>query len=333
MSPARRSEIIKAIAAEVGFELCGLAQVGPIKHREYVKEWLCRGLHGSMEYLQRNHQFRLDPSGLLANAKSMVCVALNYRPNPCDEHSLTQAESNDPNVCAKGRVARYAWGEDYHVVVREKLRVMVDQMRGEMEEPFEVRICVDTAPIVEREIATSAGLGWIGKNTLVLDSKLGSYFFLGEILTTLDLAPDEPVADHCGSCTACLDACPTKAFPKPYEMDASRCISYLTIEHRGDISKPFQEMMGDWIFGCDVCQEVCPFNREAAPTREAKFSLIAPKGVPTVTDVARWDDEEYRRAVEGRALDRATLPMWKRNARIAAENFKRDSHPDTRSES
>ena len=174
----------------------------------------------------------------------------------------------------------YAWGDDYHEVIRSKLGALVERMRTELVEPFEARVCVDTAPILERELAAAAGIGWIGKNTLVLHHELGSYFFLGAIVTTLDLAPDEPLPDHCGTCTACLDACPTQAFPKPYEMDASRCISYLTIEHRGDISKPFQKMMGDWVFGCDVCQEVCPYNRSAPTTREPRIAKAGASTCP-----------------------------------------------------
>ena len=214
----------------------------------------------------------------------------------------------------------YAWGDDYHDVVKRKLFALADRMRLDLTEPFEAKACVDTAPLLEREAAAAAGIGWIGKNTMVLDHRLGSYFFLGALVTTLELAVDEPVADHCGSCTACLDACPTDAFPAPYEMDASRCISYLTIEHRGDISKAFQEMMGDWIFGCDVCQEVCPFNRDAPETREPRFAIRSPAPDPKLEDVLGWSLDDYRRQLRGSAVKRAKLDMLKRNAKIAREN-------------
>lgn len=217
----------------------------------------------------------------------------------------------------------YAWGNDYHEVMRSKLAELTDRLRAELTEPFEARICVDTAPILERELAAAAGIGWIGKNTLVLHHEIGSYFFLGAVVTTLDLAPDEPLPDHCGTCTACLDACPTQAFPKPYEMDASRCISYLTIEHRGDISKPFQKMMGDWVFGCDICQEVCPYNHEAPTTREPRFAIRPPGPQLALDDVLGWSVDDYREQLHGSAMTRAKLDMLQRNARIALNNVKR----------
>ncbi len=265
-----------------------------------------------MDYLHRHFKIRADPSLILENAKSVVVVGLSY-------HQAHPAQRID-NTAAHGRVAMYAWGDDYHDVIRAKLRTMVERLKPEFAEPFEARICVDTAPILERELASAAGIGWIGKNTLVLHQEIGSYFFLGAIVTTLDIAPDEPVPDHCGTCTACLDACPTKAFPKPYEMDASRCISYLTIEHRGDISRPFQEMMGDWIFGCDVCQEVCPYNRDAPETREPRFAVRPPGPRPALDELLGWSIDDYQETLHGSAITRAKLDILQRNARIARDN-------------
>ena len=221
---------------------------------------------------------------------------------------------------ARGRIAMYAWGEDYHDVLRDKLREMEKKLRAQVIEPFECRICVDTAPIIERELAAAAGIGWIAKNTLVIDPELGSYFFLGVMLTTLDIVADKPMADHCGTCTACLEACPTQAFTAPYELNASRCISYLTIEHRGDISKPFQEMMGDWVFGCDVCQDVCPHNRKAPDTREPRFAARDPAPAPPLQELLAWNENEYREKLRGSAMSRAKLDMLQRNARIARAN-------------
>jgi epoxyqueuosine reductase len=175
-------------------------------------------------------------------------------------------------------------------------------------------------PIVERELAAAAGVGWIGKNTLVMHSELGSYIFLGVLLTTLNIASDEPIADHCGTCTACLDACPTQAFIAPYRMDASRCISYLTIEHRGAISRPFQEMMGDWIFGCDVCQDVCPHNRKAPVTREPRLAVRQPAPMVELDRLLVWGDAEYKASVGDSAMSRARLEMLQRNAEIARSN-------------
>ncbi len=219
-----------------------------------------------------------------------------------------------------GRVAMYAWGEDYHRVMRRKLETLVERIRVEIPVSFDARICVDTTPVVERELAASAGIGWIGKNTLVLNPSVGSYFFLGIVLTTLELEADAAMPDHCGTCTACLDACPTKAFPAPYEMDASRCISYLTIEHRGEIPASVHPAIGDWVFGCDVCQEVCPHNRDAPETREPAF---APRrNIPELRldDVLSWSPTDYARELQGSAMKRAKREMLQRNARIVLEN-------------
>jgi epoxyqueuosine reductase len=194
---------------------------------------------------------------------------------------------------------------------------MVDRLRAKLTEPFRYKVCVDTAPLLEREVAAAAGIGWIGKNTMVLHPKLGSYFFLGAIVTTLRLEVDERVPDHCGTCTACLEACPTGAFPAPYQMDASRCISYLTIEHRGPIPADLAEKIGDWIFGCDVCQEVCPHNRHASVTREPRFAVRPPGPTPLLDDIVAWTTKDYRAQLRDSAMKRASLEMLQRNARIA----------------
>ena len=307
-----KSRLIRELVASIGFERCGVARAAPIGRSAYLADWLKNGRAGSMDYLQRHFNMRADPSAILEGAQSVVVVALSYRQPAAP---LIEGEAG-----ARGRVAMYAWGDDYHDVIQSKLAELVSRMRAKIEEPFEVRVCVDTAPILERELAAAAGIGWIGKNTLVLHHEIGSYFFLGAVVTTLELAPDEPLPDHCGTCTACLDACPTQAFPEPYEMDASRCISYLTIEHRGDISKPFQKMMGDWVFGCDICQEVCPYNQDAPTTREPRFAIRPPGPQPALDDVLGWSADDYREQLHGSAMTRAKLDMLQRNARIAKEN-------------
>jgi epoxyqueuosine reductase len=220
---------------------------------------------------------------------------------------------------ARGRVAMYAWGEDYHDVIRDRLRMLVERLRHELTEPFDSRVCVDTVPIIERELAAAAGIGWIGKNTLVLNEEQGSYFFLGAVVTTLELAHDEAVVDHCGTCRACLDACPTNAFPAPYELDASKCISYLTIEHRGEIDEAFHDSMDGWVFGCDVCQDVCPHNRRAPATTESRFAARASVASPLLSDLMAWTEDDYDRALRDSAMKRAKLDMLKRNARIAMD--------------
>ncbi len=297
----------------------GVARAEPIARAEAYREWLARGRAGSMDYMHRHAEMRVDPRKLLPGAKSIIVVADSYRQPRDLEARNDEAPSNEP----RGRVARYAWGRDYHRVLKKKLHRLADALHEATEKPIETRVCVDTAPMIEREVAARAGIGWIGKNTLVLHPDLGSYFFLGEILTTLELAPSPPVTDHCGSCTQCLDACPTGAFPAPYEMDASRCISYLTIEHRHDIDPELQAQMGDWVFGCDICQEVCPFNRKPPVTPEeaylpsSRFPL-APK--PTIETLLQLDEDTYDRALRGSAMRRATRDMLIRNAEIAAKN-------------
>ena len=311
MDPHLRSKFIKKVAAEVGFDRCGIAKAEPIGRAAYFRSWLESGRSGSMEYLHKHFNLRTDPTALLEGARSVVVVAMLY-------HKRAPA-SPAVDAGSRGRVARYAWGSDYHRIVKDKLFQMADQIRAELGTGFEIKACVDTAPLLERELAAAAGVGWIGKNTMVLDDRLGSYFFLGALVTTLELAADQPVLDRCGSCTACLDACPTEAFPAPYEMDAARCISYLTIEHRGDITRAFQEKMGGWVFGCDICQEVCPFNRKAPETKEPGLAIRSPGPTVALDEILDWSVEDYRRELKGSAMKRAKLDMLKRNARIAKQ--------------
>ena len=265
-----------------------------------------------MGYLQQHFNKRVDTRVLFEGASSVVVVALSY-------HRRDEPHGQ-PAPAGKGRVAMYAWGEDYHTVLKDKLHALADRLHEQIPESFETKVCVDTVPLVEREVAAAAGVGWIGKNTMSLHPALGSYFFLGEIITTLELQPDEPMADHCGTCTACLDACPTQAFPKPYEMDASRCISYLTIEHRGEISDALQNQMGDWVFGCDVCQQVCPHNHAAPETREPRFEVRPPSPRPDLGEIIHWKTDDYRSNLRGSAIKRAKLNMLQRNAEIVLAN-------------
>ena len=310
MTPAETTQHIKRIAAALGFDRCGITRAEPIEREEYVRRWLASGRAGTMDYLHRYLDQRLDSAKLVDGARSVIVVALSYK----------QDVPDPPADGPRGRVAMYAWGDDYHKVVKKKLFSLADQLRDVIDEPFDSKACVDTAPLLEREVAAAAGIGWIGKNTLVLNETQGSYFFLGALVTTLDLVADAPGVDHCGTCTACLDACPTDAFPAPYEMDASRCISYLTIEHRGTIDEKFHEPMGDWIFGCDVCQEVCPHNRSAPSTREPRFTIREPGPRPKLDEILRWTDADYAEKLRGSAIKRAKIDMLKRNALIASSN-------------
>ncbi|UCC31593.1 MAG: tRNA epoxyqueuosine(34) reductase QueG [Phycisphaerales bacterium] len=306
---------LKDLALSLGFDRCRIVRADPIGRTQYVRAWLESGRAGTMEYLHRNFKARTNPRELLRGAKSVIVVALQYyrqRPPIPDDR-------RDP----RGRVAMYAWGDDYHDIIKAKLRKIDDYMRSKSAEPFDAKACVDTGALMERELAAAAGIGWIGKNTMVLHHQLGSYFFLGALVTTLDLVPDQPVADRCGTCTACLEACPTEAFPAPHQMDASRCISYLTIEHRHDIPESLKPKMGDWIFGCDVCQEVCPYNHHAPTTREPRFKIRPPGPQPKLEDILGWSMDDCRTLLRGSALRRATLQMLKRNALIAKANADR----------
>ncbi|MCP4251111.1 MAG: tRNA epoxyqueuosine(34) reductase QueG [bacterium] len=308
MSPADKRAVIGQIAAEVGFDRLGVARAGTVPRADYLRDWVAHGRGGRMDYLARNLDVRTDPRRLLDDARSVIVVALNYE----------QPTPSRPDDQPRGQVAKYAWGDDYHQVVRDRLRLMIARMRSRLDEPFATRACVDTAPILEREWAAAAGLGWIGKNTMVLNDRIGSYFFLAEIVTTLDLEPDDPLPDHCGSCTRCLEACPTDALTGPYEMDARRCISYLTIELRDEIPPEYHRDMGEWIFGCDICQQVCPFNRDAPAT--GAFAIHAPTPFPSLADILAWDEADYARHLRGSALKRARLTMLKRNATVALAN-------------
>jgi len=316
VTPGEWSSRIKSLARGVGFDRAGVARAEAIGRRAYLRAWLDAGRAGSMAYLHRYFEQRTDPRALLPGARSVIVVALSYhQPNV----ETSGSEPRAPGDAPRGRIARYAWGLDYHRVMRKKLHHVADALRQEAGDrgiaDVRTRVCVDTAPLIEREFAAAAGVGWIGKNTLVLHPDLGSYFFLGAIVTTLEIAPDPPAVDHCGACTRCLDACPTSAFPAAYQMDASRCTSYLTIEHRGEIPSGFDGVTGDWLFGCDVCQEVCPHNRDAAANREPDFAVRPPAPCVDLRDLLAWTEADYQRNLAGSAMKRATLDMLKRNAR------------------
>jgi epoxyqueuosine reductase len=264
-------------ASELGFVLSGVVRAEKFPELARQEEWLACGYGGEMKYL--NDPRRSDPPQVMPGVRSVIVCALNYNTElPRTAEALVQASgSTDSSVSGpRGWISRYAWGDDYHEVLRGKLQELLDGLRAQCEEPFEARIYADTGPLHERVLAKHAGLGWLGKNTLLLNQQVGSYFFLGVILTTLDLpssvGPAEaPPADRCGSCRACLDACPSGALPEPYVMDARKCISYLTIELRGTIPLELREVMGAHVYGCDICQDVCPWSRKAPITTAKEF--------------------------------------------------------------
>ena len=330
-------------AKSVGFDLCGVVRAEEFLELANTSEWLTRGYAGEMKYLHDPR--REDPRAAMPGIYSVIVCALNYNTG----RSLsTEAMLSDQNGEPRGWVSRYAWGDDYHHVLMERLELLIARIRERSPQPFEVRAYVDTGPIQERVAAKYAGLGWLGKNTLLLNQTIGSYFFLGVILTTLELEPtlgvrEMPAPDLCGSCTRCLDVCPTQAFVEPYVMDARKCISYLTIELRGGIPEELREPMSHHVFGCDICQDVCPWNRRAPVSTLAQFqprTLPSPEVNKTNKSDAPGDapsdslfrprlesllsltEEGFRELFRGSPVKRAKWRGLMRNACIAAGNSK-----------
>ncbi|HEY3391694.1 MAG TPA: tRNA epoxyqueuosine(34) reductase QueG [Lacipirellulaceae bacterium] len=301
---------IKEQAGELGFSLFGVCPAAPPAGLARFDEWLAAGYAGQMHYLADRRDAYADPSSILDGARSVVMLAMNYR----------TAEPDAPGG-GEGRVSRYAWGEaDYHDLLRDRLKRLADFLR-EQEPAAKARGVVDTAPLLEREFAQLAGLGWVGKNTLLINRQRGSWFFLAALLTDIELAYDAAhEADHCGTCRACLDACPTSAFPQPYVLDASRCISYLTIELREAVPRDLRAGMGDWLFGCDVCQDVCPWNSRAPQSREAVFEPRADSNPIDLAGLFELDEEAFRRRFRNTPLWRAKRRGLLRNAAIVLGN-------------
>ncbi|OFV92698.1 MAG: tRNA epoxyqueuosine(34) reductase QueG, partial [Acidobacteria bacterium RIFCSPLOWO2_02_FULL_61_28] len=259
---------IRDAAERLGFDLCGIAPASlPAHDREQYLWWLQEGFHGEMKYMERRE--RQDLRLLLPSVRSVICAAMVYNsPHPLSIECHDAGRGQDAD---RGWISRYAWGDDYHLVLQERLQRLLDELQAAVGSPFEAKIYVDTGPVLERALAQAAGLGWIAKNTCLIHPKAGSWFLVGEILTSLELEPDQPVPDLCGTCTRCIDACPTGAIVKPYVLDATRCISYFTIELKGSIPEEFRPAMGRHVFGCDICQDVCPWNRKAPVTQLLAF--------------------------------------------------------------
>ncbi len=302
-------EAVKGRALELGFDRVAIGPAKPPEHGEAFERWLEGGYAGTMGYLARGRADRLDPARLLPGCRSVVAVALSYA-----------REDGDPSWAP---VARYARGRDYHDVMRPRLEALGGFILDATGGDARCRAAVDMSAVLERDLAARAGLGWIGKNTMLLHPELGSWFFIGVLLTTAELDGDSPLPDRCGSCRACLDVCPTRAFVAPYVLDARRCISYLTIEHRGTIETERHEGMGRWQFGCDLCQSVCPWNRKAPVTREPGFVPAGP--YPGAEAMIAMSDEDFRVRFAGTALSRPKAAGMRRNAAIALENARRST--------
>lgn len=301
-------------AHRIGFDLVGVTHPALSDHTAFYADWLAQGYHAEMGYMARPDavEKRADPCRIMPQARSIIVVGMNYY---AGDPLLTEG--------LRGRVARYAWGTDYHTVMVKKLRQLADWIAEQIGQPVARRAHVDTGPLLERELAQRAGLGWIGKNTNLIHPELGSYFFLGELLLDLELEPDMPfAADRCGNCTACLDACPTGALTASRTLDARRCISYLTIEHRGSIPAEIRPLLGDRVFGCDTCQEVCPWNRSfARSTGEPAFAPRPGQVAPDLIELLKLDDDGFRARFRDTPLWRAGRAGLARNAAVVLGNL------------
>lgn len=318
MNPAEKhAQDIKSTAKRLGFDFCGIAKAEFLESEApRLEEWLNRNYQGQMGYLANHFDKRLDPTKLVDGAKTVVSLIYNYYP----QQKLPEGKSDI-------KLAKYAYGEDYHLVIREKLSEFLEILREEIGE-FGGRSFVDSAPVMERQWAQRAGLGWIGKNSLLLNREMGSFFFLAELIIDLEVTPDLPLAkDYCGTCTACIDACPTDAILQPGVVDGSKCISYLTIELKDAIPNKFSEKMENWAFGCDICQDVCPWNRFSKPNRETAFKPNPELAEFSNRDWIEMTEETFKRVFSKSAVKRTKFEGLKRNLDFIQKKNGAESFP------
>ena len=303
------SKNIRSKARELGFDLVGFTPADPLQGARFYARWVALGFAGEMNYLKRNLDKRADPAQMVPGARSVICLGMNYyQETPPPAHPLS------------GKISCYARGDDYHDLIKKRLFILWDWIRETAGETTQGRVYVDTAPVLERELAQRAGLGWWGKNTCLIDRKKGSFFFLAEIVVDLELEYDEPAVDHCGTCTRCLDACPTNAFPDPYVLDSNRCISYLTIELKGPIPRPLRAGMGQWIFGCDICQDVCPWNKRAEQAAEKAFQTRPGLDRPSLIRLLEMDQQTFNEQFRRNPAKRPKRAGLLRNVAVALGN-------------
>ena len=305
---------IKAQARTVGFDLCGVSRAVRHPRMARLATWIAEGKSGEMRYLAESLDERLDPTVFLPTARSVISLAVVYN----SAHPYSTESASEPGRAA---IARYAWGDDYHDVLRRRLRALVEWMVACVGSGLEALTCVDDGPVQERVLAEQAGIGWIGKNTCVINPALGSWLFLAEIVTNLDLDPDEPAVDQCGTCTRCLEACPTGAIVEPYTVDASRCLSYLTIELRGQVPEVMRPAIRQQIYGCDICQDVCPWNRRAATSDAAEWQPRTGTVHAQLIDLCALSDEAWRPLLKGSAMRRAGLRRIRRSRAYATASL------------
>jgi len=302
------SDIIKNFAKDIGFDYCGISKAEFLKEEaSKLENWLKNNFHGKMSYMERNFDKRLDPTKLVEGAKSIISVLYNYYPN----------EKIDSEV----KIAKYAWGEDYHIVIKNKLKELIYRIEEFINTQIIAFAYVDSAPVMDKVWAKKSGLGWIGKNTNLIHKKIGSFFFIAEIITDLILEPDSPIQDYCGTCTRCIDACPTEAIIKPYVLDSNKCISYLTIELRENIPEEFTGKLQNWIFGCDICQDVCPWNRFSKPHQEKRFTpLPILYDLKNLKDWEELTEEMFNKAFKNSPLKRSKFKGLKKNLNFVKKN-------------
>jgi epoxyqueuosine reductase len=304
---------VKRWGREIGFDAVAISGIDLAEEEARLLEWLELGRHGEMDYMARHGVRRARPAELVPGTVSVITARLNYKPVDARD---TETVLADPE---RAFISRYALGRDYHKVMRAKLQALADRMTQEIG-PFRYRVFTDSAPVMEVALAQRSGLGWRGKHTLLISRDAGSLFFLGELFVELDLARDEPVSAHCGTCERCIDVCPTRAIVGPYELDARRCVSYLTIEHKGEIPEELRPLMGNRIYGCDDCQLVCPWNKYAQPTDDPDFAVRNHLDDVALAELFAWSEEEFNRRFEGSAIRRIGHERWLRNIAVALGN-------------